>query len=112
MSSTRYFVFLSTAIFTSDAAGFGPDFREMVDFCVRHILRDFKPPSLRKSGLHSSVMLRSIDLLLSTLRDNLTVPSLRVSLSKIGLTGCPETPVTCYQSTLRNIPEERRFRKT
>jgi hypothetical protein len=112
MRATWYSLSLSTAIFTSEAEEFGSDFLEMVDFCVRHNLRDFKPPPRRKSGLHTSAVSRSIGLLLPTLRDNLLVPSLRLSLLKMGLTGCPERSVTGYQSTLRYTPEERRFRET
>jgi len=110
MSATWYSISSWTAIFTSEGAEFGPDFRDF--FFALDIFRDFTPPPRRQSGLHSSVVLRSIDLLLPTLRDNLTVPSLRVSLLKMGMMGCPETSVTSYQPTLRNISEERRFRET
>jgi hypothetical protein len=112
MSATWCSISLSIAIFKSEAAEFSTDFCEMVDFCVSHILCDFKLPLRRKSGLHSSVMLRSINWLLPTLRNNLIILSLTVSLLKMGLTGCPETSVAGYQSTLPNIPEERRFRET
>jgi len=45
---------------------------------------------------------------LPTFREKLSVPSSRVKLSKMGPIGCPETSVTNYQSTPRNIPENRR----
>jgi len=80
-------------------------------FFALDIFRDFTPPPRRQSGLHSCVVLRSINLLLPTLRDNLTLPYLRVSLLKMGMTGRPETSVTSYQLALRNIPEEQRFRE-
>jgi hypothetical protein len=50
---------------------------------------------------------------LPTFRDNVLVPSSRVSYSdswplKMGLTRCPETSVNNYHTAPRNIPEERR----
>jgi hypothetical protein len=64
-------------------------------------------------------MIRRADwYLLTKFRDNLSVLFSRVKQfysknkiawpSKMGPTGCPRTPVTNYQSTLRNISEERR----
>jgi len=63
--------------------------------------------------------------LLSTFGDNLLVPSSRVKQAKknlfglfsswivwhlkMGLTGCPETPVRNYQFTLGKIPDKRRY---
>jgi DNA-binding transcriptional regulator/RsmH inhibitor MraZ len=44
--------------------------------------------------------------LLSTFRDNLSAPSLRI---KIGPIGCPETSIINYHYSLRNYPEERSF---
>jgi hypothetical protein len=56
-------------------------------------------------------MLRSANWYIPTFRDSLSVPSSWVKLD-ISLTmesnGYPETSVTNYHSTLRNIPEERR----
>ena len=46
---------------------------------------------------------------LATFRDNLSVPSSRAPPFKMGQIGCPETSVTNYHYTLRNIPEERRY---
>jgi uncharacterized protein YodC (DUF2158 family) len=45
--------------------------------------------------------------ILLTFRGNLSVTSSEVQV-KMGPIGCPETSVNNYQSTLRNIPEERR----
>jgi hypothetical protein len=47
---------------------------------------------------------------LPTFRKNLFVPSSTVKQGplKMGPIDCPETSVTNYRSTLRNIPEERR----
>jgi len=71
-------------------------------------------------GLRYSGMSRSADCNLPTFRDSLSVPSSK-SIRPRRLTheygtdrpsrnvgSCPETLVTYYQSTLRNIPEERR----
>jgi hypothetical protein len=55
--------------------------------------------------------------LVQTLQDNLSFPSWRVTNSwsywtslflKMGLLDCPETSAKYYNSTLRNVPEERR----
>jgi hypothetical protein len=53
---------------------------------------------------------------LQTFRDNVSVPSSKVKRSswiswplKMGPICCPETSAIDYDSTLRNIPEERRF---
>jgi len=53
-----------------------------------------------------------IDCYLATFRDNLSVPPSSVKqfdldCLKVGQTGCPETSANNWQSTLRNIPEER-----
>jgi hypothetical protein len=62
--------------------------------------------------------LAHVDWYLKMFRDNLPVPSSRVKRSKrTGLlyhwrwtpTGCPETSVTNYQSTLRSIAQERAY---
>jgi hypothetical protein len=59
-------------------------------------------PDLRRrvQDLRSCGMLRSYQRLGTTY----------LSLLKMGPIDCPETSVTTYQSTLRNIPEERRSR--
>jgi len=55
-----------------------------------------------------------IGIYLSTFRDGLSVTSSRNTEDgtdtplKMGLICCPETSVSNYQSTLRNIPEDRR----
>jgi hypothetical protein len=72
-----------------------------------------------KGDIRSSVMLHSVEWLLLTFRDNLSVPSSRVKQLrnnsswvalplKMGAIGGPEIPITNYQSTLRNILEEQR----
>jgi hypothetical protein len=57
--------------------------------------------------------------LLSTFRDNLSFPTLRVKQSKktarsqkMGSTCCPETSITNYRPTLRKTPEERAAAET
>jgi len=51
---------------------------------------------------------------LPTFRENLSVPPSRVKKSKIswhmkvGTRDCPETSVSSYRHTLRNIPEDRK----
>jgi len=45
---------------------------------------------------------------LATFRDNIG-PMSRVPPFEMGQIGCPETSVTNYHYTLRNIPEERRY---
>ena len=59
-------------------------------------------------SLHSSGMLRSVGICLSTFRDSLSVQSSRVKRSKnMGRVDCPETSVNFYQPKLRNKVEER-----
>jgi hypothetical protein len=43
----------------------------------------------------------------SSLFCDVTQRKLNSLILKVGALGCPETSVTTYQSTLRNIPEER-----
>jgi len=73
-------------------------------------MSDIRLSPLCKWDLGSYGMLHSVNWYLQTFRVNLMVPTSRVMpfwLLKMGPIGCPETPVTIYQSIPRNIPEER-----
>jgi hypothetical protein len=67
------------------------------------IINDFRQSQRFKKDLRSSGMLRSVDW------KTVSNVSWTACPLKIGPKCCPETSVTNYQSTLRNITEEGRF---
>ena len=72
------------------------------DRTIKFTLHHYRPPPRCKSDLRSSGMLRSVDWQLV----------IEVSGQHIGPIGYSETSVTNYQTTLRDIIEERRSRFT
>ena len=80
---------------------------------ARYLLRIILCTTNCTGGRRSPRVVRSVCNLLPTFRGNLLVPSAKVKQSKLlkmKSTRCPETTVTNPQTTLRNIPEDRRCR--
>ena len=70
----------------------------------------FRLPPLCKLDPRCSGMLRSVDWYRRFETIGFIFRGQEEGPLKLGLIGCPETSVTKYQSTLRNIPEKPKFR--